>query len=198
MEVIHRKRLRVHHDHLMVCRICKETKIRRFCGLDKRQRSIFRSDENDNKWSGKACPKCAEVMRSRLKGHLPIDDIRDCASAIGRRCEHMAKDYFESLGFSVKMNNVNGPDLKLFLGDNLFATCEVKKVTKSKRGGHEKWFMNPVRPNRTGDDIICYVFGDGFFVTRMDTHLRLCGTDGTRYIKKHERRTLRGIRPLLT
>lgn len=183
----------IYCDHLRVCRDCNEIKIRKYDGQDRRNRAIWRGEENRNMWHGSSCPKCSEIKRSRARGHLEIDDCKSPSIKEGRRCEILAKKYFESFGFKVELTKMHGPDLKLYLESVFFAYCEVKKVVKNIHKGVSRSFVNSVREKRKKDDLICYVFNDGFYVTSMKNHLLKINKSGKRSIKITEVNTLRGI-----
>ncbi len=184
----------VYESHLRRCNVCKVIKVRRFTGKDRRNRVVWRDEKTNNRWDGSTCPKCFEIDRTRRKGGLPIDEVRNCTSAEGRRCEIKAANFFRRMGFSVKLNNVQGPDLTL-VRSRTKITCEVKKVTQGKWLNHEKWAVSAVRGKRMKDDLICFVYTDGFYVTTMKKHLPLCDRSGRRAIKVSERYKLIGVDP---
>lgn len=161
------------------CRDCKQDFKRRETHKNSHGQTVY-EDDHGMRTIGFRCNPCVRLMMraiNRKNGHKPIDEVAEHRNAIGRKSEHMARELFESLGFSVEMTTKNGPDLIATLGDSKIK-IEVKTALKRPAGG---WGVGKVHGERKLDDIIAIVFPTGLIhLEKMSDHLMRCSESGSR------------------
>lgn len=130
-------------------------------------RNVY-ADKTGRNWHGARCAEChakETIAYSRRSGRKkPLDEVRDCSTAVGRVSEHIAREFFEEIGYKVKMTIGSGPDLIL----NGSHTVEVKTafITGSSI------VTGKVSKNRSADDMVCVVMPDKkCFIEDMESFL---------------------------
>lgn len=172
-----------------LCRVCNIEKLRvidssakAFCS-EGYPRKIY-IDEKGKRWKGYMCNNCHcadTVNRSRNRGtRKPIDDVKNCSTATGRKSEVIVAEYFKKLGFTPKLTRGAGPDITLPDG----TTIEVKTAYKTGRS----IVVGAVSERRKKDDILCIVYPDkSIFFDSMESHLKSCCKSGRRTLTSHAR-----------
>jgi len=114
------------------CRDCGKKKKR--VRAEKRvetQAWVYR-DEKGSQWAGHVCPRCR--INSIQDARLGFKKNMSGAKMVGNKSEVVVKQFFEGLGFLVKHNLYNGPDLVVKRRGGPEIRVEVKTV--SGKGGY--------------------------------------------------------------
>lgn len=164
------------------CTYCKQFKYKIRSGK-KNGSSYIYTDENGASWRSGKCPACrrtVDTLYARRKGHQHIDNVENCAMAIGRNAERSAAQWLIACGFNnVKLNNGKGPDITATRGNKTF-TFEVKRVVRQQT--RRSLFVCKVAPTRINDDYIIYVYKNKHIMFPMREHLKRCWTNGARRV----------------
>lgn len=160
----------------MICKICKQDKVRVRTTRKSGKNRVY-LDDVGRRWVGTWCPDCnneyTRKRQHRLGISKPIDELRDCDIATGRKAENLVAWFFRSLGVEVSQTKSKGPDI---VANGL--TIEVKSMTK--RGG--MFYCAKISAKRRYDDLVALV-GDGMIVIEtMEEHLDACRPSGKRHV----------------
>lgn len=171
------------------CKKCGEHKTKICIYKNPKTRCYKYVDENGKFWNAATCPQCRmkdQTRRSRALGIKPRDEITEPMNKKGRDAERLAADHFRAQGYVVELTTSMGPDLILTRGSERL-TCEVKAAIEKSEPGC--FSVQPVSPNRKGDDLIAIVLpGDRVHVETMTSHLSQCSKSGLRAVTKLIRR----------
>ena len=160
------------------CRECGQIKTRLRAELDSFGKWVYRED-NGKKWNRLQCYECAKNYARKIGISKPRHLLIDHKNKLGFQSEIKVKQYFEKLGFKVTQTTCHGPDL-ILEKNGLTITCEVKTACLSHSNC---WFVTPVYPKRTNDELIAIVLpNDRIHIEKMRDHLEFCSKSGRRSI----------------
>lgn len=147
-------------------------------------------DENGSHWIGRRCPDCRRKncrdYHHKTGISVPAEQTQNKNVQRGRATEKIAKEYFESLGFTVSQADIKGPDLVLTLPErpDFMKTVEVKPARRNGKAPNA-YRVDRVCRNRRDDDFIAIVMPNGtIWIEPMDEHLKKCGPGGWRSVTK--------------
>lgn len=179
--------IRSKYDKILIhCKQCKLLKNKIQSGKRPSGNAYYYKDERGFFWDGRTCPDCRKIKNTqsdRAQGrHKSIDDVKEYRIMAARNSEHIARKYFERLGFEVEMTKIRGPDLICKKG-NAVLNVEVKRMIDDGRIKRKTYRITPVKRNRIKDDYVAIIFGENVHLVQpMKDHLAACSPSGCRRI----------------